>query len=292
MDARIITSSWVVIGGAIAAASTPAYADSRNAPRVMLANVYEDADVDVTRYWLSEKLDGIRAYWDGEKLWTRHGNLIHAPDWFTRDLPASALDGELWAGHNRFEFVSSVVLDADPQDVSWHEIRFMVFDLPQDAHPFERRLASLTAMRDALPAFVQIVDQRRIKDRDELLDELHRVVASGGEGLMLHRADSLYKADRSDDLLKMKPARDAEARVVDYTPGKGKYAGQVGALVVETRDGIRFSVGSGLSDHDRIDPPKVGSWITYRYQALTIHGVPRFARFVRVRAVGSSTSDL
>lgn len=282
MDTKLLfASSCCLIGSVLSAQS--ADAGQSRAPSLMLANVYEDADVDVGKYWVSEKYDGIRAYWDGKQLWTRHGNAIRAPEWFTRDLPRTALDGELWAGRNRFEVASSAVLDAIPDDAAWRQIRFMVFDLPRDPRPFDLRLASLNAIQDALPAFVQIVVQRRCEKREELLNELHRIVASGGEGLMLHRGDSIYRGDRNDDLLKMKPARDAEARVVDYTPGKGKYAGQVGALVVEARDGTRFSIGSGLSDRDRLDPPRIGTWVTYRFQTLTANGIPRFARFVRVR---------
>lgn len=286
MDTKLLffASSCCLIGNTLFAQS--AIAGHSTTPSLMLANVYEDADVDLNQYWVSEKYDGIRAYWDGKQLWTRHGNAIRAPEWFTRDLPATALDGELWAGRNRFEVASSAVLDAMPDDSSWRQIRFMVFDLPKDAHSFDRRLASLNAMQGTLPSFVQIVVQRRCEKHEELLNELHRVVASGGEGLMLHRGDSMYRGERSDDLLKMKPARDAEARVVAYTPGKGKYAGQVGALVVETRDGTRFSIGSGLSDRDRLDPPTIGTWVTYRFQTLTANGIPRFARFVRVREEG------
>jgi DNA ligase 1 len=280
MDAKVITSSWVVIGAVIAAAPN-AHAVSAHAPAVMLANIYEDADVDVSQYWVSEKFDGVRAYWDGTTLWTRHGNTIKAPAWFTEQLPHVALDGELWAGRNRFETTSSAVLDAEPSDEAWRQIRFMVFDLPQSPQPFEQRLATLRSLGSSLPSFVEIVIQRRPTNKDELAAELHRVVSMGGEGLMLHRGNSMYRGERSDDLLKMKPARDAEARVVDYTPGRGKYVGQVGALVVETRDGIRFSIGSGLSDHDRLEPPKLGAWITYRYQTLTANGIPRFARLVR-----------
>lgn len=279
MDSKLLlASSCCLIGGALTANHATAVATS---PSLMLANSLEDADVDVANYWVSEKYDGVRAYWDGKKLWTRHGNTINAPAWFTKQLPAIALDGELWAGRNRFEAASSTVLDAIPHDESWHEIRFMVFDLPQDARPFDARLATLNAMAPELAPVAHIVPQLRIGNRDKLLDELHRVVALGGEGLMLHRADSLYRGERTDDLLKMKPARDAEARVVDYSPGKGKYAGMTGALIVETAAGVRFSIGSGLSDADRVNPPKIGTWVTYRYQTLTAYGVPRFARYVR-----------
>ena len=68
-----------------------------------------------------------------------------------------------------------------------------------------------------------------------------------------------------------------------YTPGTGKYHGMTGALEVQIPDGKHFLIGSGLSDAVRRNPPAIGSLITYRYQALTQDGVPRFARYLRVR---------
>jgi DNA ligase-1 len=109
------------------------------------------------------------------------------------------------------------------------------------------------------------------------------VVRAGGEGLMLHRADAPYLTGRSDALLKLKPWQDAEAVLIGYTPGKGKFLGMTGALKMESPDGKRFSIGSGLSDALRRQPPPIGTRITYRYQHLTKSGVPRFPRYLRVR---------
>lgn len=100
---------------------------------------------------------------------------------------------------------------------------------------------------------------------------------------MLHRGDAPYAARRSDDLLKLKPYEDAEARVLAHLPGRGKYAGLLGALLVERPDGLQFRLGGGFPDARRRKPPPVGSWVTCRYNGLTEDGVPRFARFLRVR---------
>ena len=101
---------------------------------------------------------------------------------------------------------------------------------------------------------------------------------------MLHRGDSLYRAERNDDLLKLKPYDDAEAIVVAHLPGKGKYAGQSSARSsCRRRAGLRFNLGSGFSDAQRRDPPPVGSQVTYRYVGLNASGVPRFASFLRLR---------
>jgi DNA ligase-1 len=110
-------------------------------------------------------------------------------------------------------------------------------------------------------------------------------VAAGGEGLMLHREDSIYRAVRGDDLLKLKVGQDAEARVVGYIEGKGKYSGMMGALQVQTRAGVQFRLGTGFNDQQRKQPPAIGVWVTYTYQGVTEKGVPRFARFVRERPV-------
>jgi DNA ligase-1 len=100
---------------------------------------------------------------------------------------------------------------------------------------------------------------------------------------MLHRGASRYASGRSDDLLKLKPYLDAEARVVAHLPGKGKYRGLMGALLVESTQGGRFRIGTGFSDAERVDPPPIGAQITYRYHGFTDAGIPRFPSFLRVR---------
>ena len=253
------------------------------APPVLLANVY-DAGVSVADYWVSEKYDGIRAWWDGRRLLTRNGNTISAPQWFVAGLPPLPLDGELWIGRGRFETLASTVLDVRPDHDAWRMVRFMVFDLPEHEGDFTRRLIALRQLLAGSAApWVHLVAQRRVADDAELEATLRAVVAAGGEGLMLHRGGSRYKGGRSDDLLKLKPWRDAEARVVGHLPGNGKYRGMLGALLVESPDGVRFRIGTGFTDAQRRAPPPIGSRVTYRYQSLTRNGLPRFASFVRVR---------
>ena len=67
--------------------------------------------------------------------------------------------------------------------------------------------------------------------------------------------------------------------------GQGQYAGLLGALIVERPDGLRFRIGSGFSNAQRARPPAIGSQVTYRYNGLTDSGTPRFARFLRERAL-------
>jgi DNA ligase 1 len=172
---------------------------------VMLANTYRPG-IDLTAYWVSEKYDGVRAYWDGTTLRTRGGEHIFAPDWFVRGLPKIALDGELWAGRGKFQEAVSTVRQQTPNDAAWRRIRFMVFDLPAEPGTFDQRLAQLRARIPQLNLpWVLAVEQHKLVDHAALHTLLQKTVRDGGEGLMLHRGDSLYRAERNDDLLKLKP---------------------------------------------------------------------------------------
>jgi DNA ligase-1 len=271
----------ILFGAGLCAPLTAAYPAP---PPLALANDYEDADIDLTRYWVSEKYDGVRAYWDGTQLITRGGNVIHAPAWFTARWPATPLDGELWAGRGRFEMVTATVRDFEPDDEAWQNIRFMAFDLPTHAGPFDARLALLEQLiNGAAIDWLKAAPHTRATDATQLQRRLQEITSAGGEGLMLHRGDSLYRAERSDDLLKFKPYQDAEARVVGHLPGKGKYIGMLGALLVEDANGVQFRIGTGFTDEVRRAPPPVGSWVTFSYHNVTARGIPRFARFLRVR---------
>ncbi len=274
-----------VIFGLTAKGQEPTGASSpveKQNPRLLLANVWNQS-TDPTGWWMSEKYDGLRGYWDGRKLWTRQGNLIHAPDYFLAELPRDvALDGELWIGHGKFEETVSTVRSDTPDD-RWKNVHFMVFDAPQAKGGFEQRMQFLHATLPRENRFVRVVVQERCQGVAQLLAERDRVVRLGGEGLMLRQPESQYESGRSPTLLKVKPYDDAEATVIAHEPGTGKFAGKLGALHVRTDDGREFSIGSGFSDAERETPPPVGTIITYRFRGLTAKGLPRFASYLRVR---------
>ena len=268
-----------------AAAATSATADDPTTlrpPPLLLARVDTGA-LDPAQCLVSEKFDGVRAYWDGGRLRHRSGRLVAAPTWFTERLPRQPLDGELWMGRGRFDELSAAVRAARPDDEDWRRLRYLVFELPDAPGTFAERARAIeqvvetTAWRQ-----LEAVEQSRVADRVLLLRRLEETVAAGGEGLMLHLASARYVVGRSEVLGKLKPHLDAEALVVGVHAGKGKYRGDAGALEVETPEGRRFRLGAGLPDGVRRDPPRVGSTVTYRYQALTPNGVPRFARLLRV----------
>ena len=252
-------------------------------PSLLLAQVYARG-IAIPEYLISEKYDGVRAVWDGAQLRTRAGHVIHAPAWFTKGFPKQAMDGELWLGRGQFDVLSGTVRKHVPIDAEWRDVRYMVFELPRAQGTFEVRAQRIAQLvKQANVAHLQAVTQVRLPNEAALQRELNQVVKQGGEGLMLHRADALYVTGRSDALLKLKPYFDAEATVIGHTAGRGKYQGKLGALVVETKQGVRFKLGTGLTDAQRADPPTIGSVVTYTYKDTTKNGKPKFARFLRVR---------
>ncbi|WP_206483345.1 DNA ligase [Thalassotalea sp. G2M2-11] len=241
-------------------------------------------EIDIRDYWVSEKLDGIRGYWDGKQLYTRQGNRIHAPLSFTKHWPNVPLDGELWSQRGQFEYISSCVRQKIPKNSCWQKIRFMVFDLPAHPQHFSARIHAMGQLLNTTDSpYLSMVKQFRIPTKAKLYRQLNQVVTAGGEGLMLHKQDAYYQSGRNQALLKLKPYQDSEATVIAHTEGKGKYQGMLGALVVRTSDGIKFKIGTGFSDKERANPPAIGSVITFKYIGKTKRDVPRFASFLRVR---------
>lgn len=275
---------WHVLAEALvlAAFAGNAWPFAGEPPALLLAET-EHGQADVALYLVSEKLDGVRAYWDGRRLLSRRGNVIAAPPWFIERLPPQPLDGELWLGRGKFDRLSAIVRRQAADDEAWREVRYLAFELPQAPGTFRQRARALRELvgSSGVP-WLQAVEQLEFNSRQALERKLSEVMQSGGEGLMLHRADAPYLTGRSDVLLKLKRWLDAEATVIGHRPGQGKYAGQLGALRVRTADGVEFLLGTGLTDALRRDPPPPGTRVTFRYRELTSQGRPRFASFHRV----------
>jgi DNA ligase-1 len=270
--------SLLPAGGAQAtanpAAKPPALLLAQHAPRKL----------EMGRYLVSEKLDGVRAYWDGSLMFTRHGQPIALPAWFAAHLPTHALDGELWMARGRFEAASAAVRRQTALESEWRQLRYMVFELPGADGTFEQRAERLRALATKTNwEGLQAVQQARVADTAELQRQLKLVVSGGGEGLMLHEADAPYLAGRNAVLLKLKPHDDDEAVVLAHLPGEGRLAGMLGALRVRNAAGQEFSIGSGFNDAQRRAPPPVGALVSYRFRGVTAKGLPRFATFLRIQ---------
>ncbi len=272
----------------LAAHASPARAkaapSSSRMPWLAMLALEADPDINPQGYLVSEKLDGVRALWDGQRLWFRSGLPITAPAAFLAQMPPFSLDGELWLGRAQFERLVGTVRRAVPDLQAWAGVRYMAFDIPRVPGPFAQRAATLAALgHTAIRPAWGVVPQRRVASTAALKDWLAQVVAAQGEGLMLHRADALWHGGRSEALLKLKLQADAEAQVVAHVAGQGRHTGRLGALRVRTAQGLEFKLGTGFSDAQRDQPPPLGSWVTYTYRGLTDGGLPRFAAFLRER---------
>ncbi len=257
-------------------------------PKLQHAVSYHKID-DISQYYVSEKLDGVRGHWDGKHLVTRQGNRINSPNWFTQHWPAFPIDGELWLDRGQFQALLSCVSKHQPeinkQKSCWKEVRFMMFDLPNHQGAFSQRVEKMQSLLMQIPSpYLAMINQVQFKDISALDAKLNSVIKTQGEGLMLHLASAHYQQGRNSALMKLKKHQDAEATIVGHTKGKGKYQGKLGAIRVKTTDGVIFKIGSGFSDYQRANPPEIGTIITYKYNGLTQAGIPRFARFWRVRA--------
>jgi DNA ligase 1 len=270
----------------IASLLTPLAALSKS-QGILLAQDYKSG-VDVSQFLISEKLDGVRALWDGKVLKFRSGQKIAAPQWFTSKLPTIPLDGELWLARGKFDQLSGIVRKEQPIESEWKEVKYMVFELPAGDGTFAQRSEKLQSLvkQTNWPA-LQWVEQFKLLDEKALQAKLKQITSQGGEGLMLHKADAPVTIGRSSVLLKLKPVSDAEGIVTAHIPGKGKYAAMLGALQIKTENGHSVKIGTGFSDDQRKNPPPIGSTITYSYQGTTPSGKPRFAAFLRVRSAGT-----
>ena len=255
--------------------------------------------------WLaSEKLDGVRAYWDGRNLLSRNGKILAAPGGWSTHFPPFALDGELYTARGEFEKIQSIVMDKTPSVTAWSEIKFYVFDVPEASSGLLERLEELENFILKNPQAGQnlkIIKQVKIKDNAEFEAFAEAVIAKGGEGAVAREPNAPYERKRSKNALKYKKFKDAECEVTDVNAGTGKYAGLMGSVtckslgvagsnsdeqndkLLQPASGVKFKIGSGFSDEERANPPKIGSIITYKYQNLTAKGLPRFPIFLRVR---------
>lgn len=259
---------------------------------LILAKKYERrllTNLETEGVWVSEKLDGVRACWNGVELRSRVDKPICAPRWFLDQLPKTIpLDGELYIGKEMFNEISGVVRKKVPIDEEWKRITFHVFDVPGD-EPYEERLKKLKECQKG--GVYEEVSKVRVYSEDAMMEIYKHMVKDGAEGIMVRIPGSKYSPKRTSDLLKLKPFFDFEVMVSDHEVGKGKYTGKLGALKVHLIDNpeITFRVGTGLCDNDRETYKTsipIGCKVTVSYQSINEKsGVPRFPAFVGVRSV-------
>jgi len=267
--------------------SSAASADADKNAKFELLKLSEYKGQNVGGWLASEKLDGVRAYWDGRNLRSRNGKILAAPEAWSAHFPPFALDGELYTARGEFEKIQSIVMDKTPSVAAWSEVKFCVFDVPEASGGLLKRLSELEKFIAKNPQAGQnlkIIKQVKVKDNAEFEAFTEQIVAKGGEGAVAREPNAPYERKRSKNALKYKKFKDAECVVVAHKVGQGKFSRLLGSVVCENlSDKKRFKIGSGFSDKERANPPKIGSVITYKYQNLTAKGLPRFPVFLRVR---------
>jgi len=254
------------------------------APALMLAEKWDES-IDPTGYFMSEKLDGVRAYWDGTKFLSRLGNEFYPPAWFTKTFTKDKLDGELWMGRGKFQETVSIVR-THGLDKEWRAISYQIYDYPDTTMKVEDRIRRyLKLVKTINLPHVVAVDQTLCLGFDHLNKVLSNIEEEKGEGLILRVPGSLYEGHRSNNLLKVKSFLDGEAVVIGYEHGKGNRTGMVGALKVEgcgDFKGKKFAIGTGLTHKILKNPPTIGTKITFKYAkgALSEDGLPKPAVYV------------
>lgn len=250
------------------------------APQMMLLESYKSQNVQ--GWVMSEKLDGVRGYWNGDKLYSRQGMQLSPPSYFTQDFPPFAIDGEIFSQRNEFEKISSIV--RSQQDKGWSQLKLYVFDVPSaDGNLFERLAQLKQYLKDHPTPYIEIIEQIPIKSWQQVQEKLREVERGGGEGLVLRNPNSPYETKRSNQILKLKTAQDEECTVIAHHQGKGQFENFFGSLTCENHRG-QFKIGSGFNLNDRANPPPIGSTITYKYRGLTKSGKPKFATYWRERS--------
>jgi len=246
-------------------------------PELLLLKTYKNQDT--TNWVMSEKLDGIRAYWDGKQLLSRGGKIIHAPKWFTAGYPSFEIDGELWTKRDDFEHISSIIRDKTPS-MQWKEIKHYIFEVPNAKGGLFQRLAKVKPYEGE---YIKILPQIIIKNKEHQKLFLQEVESKKGEGIVVRDPNALYINKRTSKALKVKSFKDTECKIIGYTKGKGKYSDMVGAIKCLLPNKIEFKIGTGIDDNFRANPPKIGTIITFKYQNMTKYNKPRFPVYLRIR---------
>ena len=251
-------------------------ADKIDKPDLFLLDRYSD-DKNVTGWYMSEKLDGVRAYWDGKRLVSRSGKIFKTPDFFIKDFPKHKLDGELWTKRGGFSTVVSIV-NKKESHYGWRDITYNIFEVPDANGSLLQRLSLVKETK-----YIKPIKQIKVRDKEHLHKFLKEIEKRGGEGLVVRDASLPYYTSRNSDALKVKSYIDEECEIVGYNNGHGKYEGLVGSLSCRMQNMQVIKIGSGLSDDQRAVPPQIGAIITFKYYGLTSKGNPRFPIFLRMR---------
>lgn len=244
------------------------------------AKKYNENINNISGWYMSEKLDGIRAYWNGKELLSKNGNKIYAPAWFIKKLPDFDLDGELWTKREDFENIQNIVLDKKPSS-KWNQITYNIFEVPNQKGDFDKRLNVLKNwLKKNSTNYIKVIPQIACKDKTHLNRFLEKLVNKKAEGVILKNPRLPYFIGRSKNILKVKKFYDMEGLVIAYNYKKDK---SFKSLVIRLKNGITFNLGNGFKRRDILNLPNIGEEVSFKYYGLTKYGKPKFASFIRVR---------
>ena len=143
---------------------------------------------DITGWYLMEKFDGCRAYWDGEQFWTRSGNVIDAPESITSAMPSEHVDGEIWAGRGGFPKASTATRFGTADGKHWDGVKFVPFDYPQRSGDWRSRFGRGVVCESNAHA----------------VDMMRDIQSQGGEGVIARQPGFNYATGRSGVVVRIK----------------------------------------------------------------------------------------
>ncbi len=253
-----------------------------NKPDLFLLKTYNKKQ-NIIGWFMSEKLDGVRGFWNGNSLITRGGKVLNPPVWFTKNYPPFAIDGELWTKQADFENINSIISTKNAAK-RWRQITHQIFEVPNQAGGI---LARLTVLRKYLHKnpnnFIKIIKQIPIKFQVQVNNFLYKIIQHKGEGVVVRNPNIPYQTGRTANALKIKKYQDDECIVIEILNGKGKYINKMGSIKCQLKHGNIIKIGSGFTDYERTNPPAIGTQITFKYYGLSKKGNYKYPVFLRKR---------
>jgi DNA ligase-1 len=251
-----------------------------NALDLQKPKIYQ-GDENISLWYMSEKLDGIRGYWDGKNLYTKNGKRLYPPKYFIKDMPSFPIDGELWTFRDDFENIQSIVMDKTPSK-NWKQITYNIFEVPDTKGNFTTRVQKLKNYLKTNPSkIIKIIPQIVCKNKNHLNKYLNSIVKNKGEGLIIKDPNTNYHTGRSFHILKVKKYYDMEAVVIGINYRKNSTI--MKSLKVQLKNKVIFNLGGGFSNKQRLNYPKKDDIVTFKYYGFTKLGKPKFASFLHIR---------
>lgn len=248
----------------------------------MLVNKYK-GDENLSGWVMSEKLQGVRGLWDGKTLKNRAGNIIPAPDFFTKCYPDFAIDGEIYSYKLPYEDITAATKGQNPN--AWIKIKHYIFDVPEAEGGLMQRLAVLQEYLDKNKCdTIKIIPQLPAISHKNMENYYNEIVTRNGQGVIVRDPNAPYKGGRSNKILKFKKQLDDECKILDYNNGTGKFSSTIISLTCKNlKDDKIFKIKSGIDKKVRNNPPKKGTIITYKYHGIKDDGSPKNPVFLYAR---------